>query len=53
MTDSYYELLDAADPLGEKFCATDFSQEYLDGGHSARRAGLGVVGSRTGTLCCP
>jgi hypothetical protein len=23
MTDSYYELLDAADPLGEKFCATD------------------------------
>ena len=23
MTDSYYELIDAADPLGEKFCATD------------------------------
>src|ERR1700677_2515653 len=23
MTDSYYELIDDADPLGEKFCATD------------------------------
>src|ERR1700679_3168805 len=23
MSDSYYELIDAADPLGEKFCATD------------------------------
>jgi hypothetical protein len=23
VTDSYYELLDAADPVGEKFCATD------------------------------
>jgi hypothetical protein len=23
MTDSYYELVDGADPLGEKFCATD------------------------------
>jgi len=23
LTDSYYELMDAADPLGEKFCATD------------------------------
>src|ERR1700730_12108255 len=23
MTDSYYEVIDNADPLGEKFCATD------------------------------
>jgi hypothetical protein len=23
MTDSYYEVIDAADPVGEKFCATD------------------------------
>ena len=23
MTDSYYELIDAADPVGEKFTATD------------------------------
>src|SRR6202022_4879402 len=23
MTDSYYEVIDDADPLGEKFCATD------------------------------
>ena len=23
MTDSYYELIDDADPVGEKFCATD------------------------------
>ncbi|MBO0883791.1 MAG: thioesterase family protein, partial [Mycobacterium sp.] len=26
MTDSYYEVIDSADPLGEKFCATDLAR---------------------------
>ena len=50
MSDSYYELVDAADELGEKFVATDLVRSTWSAAiqHGAPR--LGTAGSRTRAL---
>ena len=45
MTDSYYELIDAADPLGEKFTATDLVRGTWTAAIQHAGAGFGAAGA--------
>jgi hypothetical protein len=50
VSDSYYELIDGAEALGEKFASYRPGAQHVVGGDTTRGTGFGAAGSRPRAL---